>query len=83
MQITKTNDLTNYQSAAVYVAAFYNNMWYFWDQTKAPTNRWVAIPNINVVSSFPEVSVSVTMPSPEKMKCLEANGSDILEESLS
>lgn len=43
--------------ASVYVAAFYNNVWYFWDQTKAPTNRWVAIPNINTAASFPEVSV--------------------------
>lgn len=45
-----------YGHAALYVAALYNNTWYFWDITKSPAHRWVAIYNVNTAARLPEVA---------------------------
>ncbi|MGZ3772013.1 MAG: hypothetical protein ACXVCA_19875 [Bdellovibrio sp.] len=45
---------------AIYVAAFFNNTWYFWDATKTPQDRWIAT-DMNV-SKYPEF-IAVNAPA--------------------
>lgn len=53
--VLKAYDKQGY--GAIYIAAFYNNVYYFWDRTKTASNRWVAVSDINAVATLPEALI--------------------------